>query len=476
MAKKQELAVIDFTQFSVAQLPELKGKKEEIASIIEANPIVEIVDNATYESAKKSRTAVRTLRTSLESEQKTVKKRIKENVLDVVDKEYDTLVLGVKSAEQSRQSPIDVWEEKKEQEKQEKARLEQERIDNIKSVIQKFRDDWESVISDLVFGNIDPTKADFEKDCADFIRDDLAEFDVLFDREVSFLTDFLNSKVKTLTEQEQIRIDNLLIQEKNSEQSLIQEWQRTWNANIDTLSVSDIVDVKSVLAKSKLANLKHYVSGYEEIFASTEKRLNSQIEFVSKAEEQRIAQEKLDQEKKEFEEKQDEAKFKERKNILFDEGYWEIFFKAEANENDEIAKSKLVAYSEDDFDKFVDAVKKARTPVEAIEVVGEEEVVELPALEESENKNTSIQIGKTEFLGVQYTDEKGMKTIVEPSDSVKKEVEQILNSEIQEVEFEETWRSIYSLFSDQTQTKKDLSIKDAFEWLEKNYNVPTKKQ
>jgi hypothetical protein len=69
--KKQELAVIDFTQFSVAQLPELKGKKEEIASIIEANPIVEIVDNATYESAKKSRTAVKTLRTSLRKNRKT---------------------------------------------------------------------------------------------------------------------------------------------------------------------------------------------------------------------------------------------------------------------------------------------------------------------------------------------------------------------------------------------------------------------
>ena len=85
-AQKQELAVIDFTQFSVAQLPELKGKKEEIASIIEANPIVEIVDNATYESAKKSRTAVKTLRTGLEKEQKDVKKKIKEHVLDVVDK------------------------------------------------------------------------------------------------------------------------------------------------------------------------------------------------------------------------------------------------------------------------------------------------------------------------------------------------------------------------------------------------------
>ena len=52
----------------------------------------------------------------------------------------------------------------------------------------------------------------------------------------------------------------------------------------------------------------------------------------------------------------------------------------------------------------------------------------------------------------------------------------IFSGDTQEVEFEETWKSIYSLFSDQTLLKKDLSIKDAFEWLEKNYNVPTKKQ
>ena len=332
--KKQELAVIDFTQFSVAQLPELKGKKEEIKSVIEANPIVEIVDNATYESAKKSRTAVRTLRTSLESEQKTVKKRIKESVLDVVDKEYDTLVLGVKSAEQSRQEPIDAWETKKEQEKREKAIAEQQRIDGIKTKISDYAASWKEAFSFMVFGSIKEVSDNFHESNANFDKTALQEFDVLFDREVSTLTELLENKISTLEEQEQIRVDNLLIQEKNAEQSLIQEWQRTWNANIDTLSVSDIVDVKSVLVKSKLANLKHYVSGYEEIYLSTEKRLNSQIEFVSKAEEQRIAQEKLDQEKKEFEEKQAEAKFKERKNILFDEGYWEIFFKAEANEND----------------------------------------------------------------------------------------------------------------------------------------------
>ena len=56
--KKNEVAIFDVKKFSIAQLPELQNKKEEIAAIIEANPIVEIVDTETYEQAKKSRTAV----------------------------------------------------------------------------------------------------------------------------------------------------------------------------------------------------------------------------------------------------------------------------------------------------------------------------------------------------------------------------------------------------------------------------------
>jgi hypothetical protein len=126
----------------------------------------------------------------------------------------------------------------------------------------------------------------------------------------------------------------LLIQEKNAENSRIQEWQRTWNANIDTLSFDDLKDVKSILVKSKLTDLKHYSNEYEEIYTSTEKRLHSQIELISKAEEQRIAQEKFAKEqaeiaeknriaqekflaeKKEFEEKQRNAKIKERQNHL----------------------------------------------------------------------------------------------------------------------------------------------------------------
>ena len=94
--KNNEIQIFEIEKFSIAQLPELQGKKEEIKTIIDANPIVEIIDNETYEQAKKSRTAVRTLRTGIEREQKDVKKKIKDTILDAVDTEYDTLVSGIK--------------------------------------------------------------------------------------------------------------------------------------------------------------------------------------------------------------------------------------------------------------------------------------------------------------------------------------------------------------------------------------------
>ena len=249
----------------------------------------------------------------------------------------------------------------------------------------------------------------------------------MFDREVSYLKDLLNSKTKTLTEQEKIRIDNLLIQEKNAEQSRIQEWQRVWNANIDSLSFSDITDVKSVLVKSKLADLKHYVSGYEEIYLSTEKRLHSQIEFVSKAEEQRIAQEQFDKERKEFEEKQAEAKFQERckrlteagsvyseqKNGFEKQGHW---YHCEDIRND----------SDEMFERELADAKKS---IEEVEVVSEE-VVELSTLE----------------------------------------------TEIQEVEFEETWDSIFEDFIKKTECDEYSAGTFFLEYLEENYNVPIKKQ
>lgn len=436
MAKTQtkEVAVIDFEKFSVAQLPELQGKKEEIKGIIEANPVVKIIDNSTYELAKKSRTAVKSLRTSLEKEQKDVKKKIKEHVLDVVDKEYDTLVLGVKSAEQIRQEPITAWEDKKEQERLEKIRLEQERIDKIKSTISLFKQGWETKIAELKFEGIDTLVENFNITDSEFDRVSLQEFEVLFDDAISSLRNSLDMKIHTLHEQEQIRIDNLLIQEKNAEQSLIQDWQIGWNTAIDSLIFNDIKSIKQRLPDSILISLKHYSAEYNEIYNSTEKRLHSQIELISKAEEQRIAQEKFQKEKAEFEAKQLEAKYQERKKFLVDEDYWRIYFVAECFERESTAKLNLLNYSDEAFEDFKLAVLKAKEPIidiEAEENYHEEDVHEVA---------TAKPIHKEE------------KILNENPDTVN-------------------WQNINAIWM-----KYYTQTHALIEYLEEFYNVPTKKQ
>lgn len=327
--KSQEVAVIDFEKFSVAQLPELQGKKEEIKGIIEANPVVDIIDNSTYELAKKSRTAVKSLCTGLEGEQKTVKKRIKEFVLDAVDKEYDTLVLGARSALKERQEPITAWEDKKEQERLEKVRLEELRIDNIKSSIRKFREEWDDVIFMLTFDKIEDIRADYSVDVLEFDRSKLAEFEVLFDDAVVYLDNLFANKIKTLTEQEEIRLEQIRLAEERKKQE---------------------EEAKKIAEAQRVEREK---------FEAEQKAI---------AEKQRIAQEKFQKEKAEFEAKQLEAKYQERKKFLVDEDYWRIYLLAECGEREEVAKAKLLNFSDLDFEDFKLAVLKAKEPKEEVKL------------------------------------------------------------------------------------------------------------
>lgn len=279
MAKIQtkEVAVIDFEKFSVAQLPELQGKKEEIKGIIEANPVVDVVDNSTYELAKKSRTAVKTLRTGLEKEQKDVKKKIKEHVLDVVDAEYDMLVLGVRNQEIIRQEPITAWEDKKEQERLEKVRLEELRVKQIKEAIQNFKDTLIDNVNDLIFEGVSGFNEMFERYSSEFDRSKLAEFEVLFDDALLVIRQLADSKIKTLTEQEEIRLEQIRLAEERKKQE---------------------EEAKKIAEAQRVEREK---------FEAEQKAI---------AEKQRIAKEQFEKEKTEFEAKQKKAKIDDRNKNL----------------------------------------------------------------------------------------------------------------------------------------------------------------
>jgi len=397
MSNTKEVAIIDFTKFDIAQLPELKGKKNEIATVIKANPIVEVTDNASYELAKKSRTAVKTLRTSLEKEKKDVNDRIKKNVLEVVSNEYDSLIESVKTDENARQKPVTDWEEKKEQERLEKARLEQERIDGIKKSIVEFANHWNTKISLLKFDELDSFETELGEAFVNFDKSSLAEYEVLFDDQKLSIYAYFEAMDKNLTEKEEIRLEQIRLAEEKEKQE---------------------AESKRIAEQQRIEREKF------------------EAEQKAAAEKIRIAQEKFLAEKKEFEEKQAEAKFQERKKFLVDEDYWQIYLLTECGEEEDVAKGKLLNYTDEQFNgKFKEAIVKAKTPVNEIEVVEEVEI--------SESANNQ-----------------GLSTRLKAGNSA---------SETQEVEFKENWGSIELLYLDST---SNLNV---FEWLSENYNVPTPK-
>lgn len=445
--KTTEVAVIDFEKFSVAQLPELNGKKEEIKALIEANPAIEVVDNPSYELAKKSRTAVKTLRTGLEKEQKEVKKKIKEHVLDVVDKEYDTIILDVKSEEKLRQDPIDIWEAKKEEERLEKVRLEELRVKNIKEAIQTFKDAWIETIGHMIFEGISMAKSHFEKTVSEFDRVKLAEFEVLFDDAVTYLDTLMNAKITTLTEQENIRLEQLRLAEEREKQRIENE----------KIAEEQRIEREKFEAEQKLA-----------------------------LENQRIAQENFLKEKKEFEEKQLEAKFQARCKQLTDLGFDLAIFETEHEGNPRwmnlLNSAKILA--------DLDWVKELAWVKEMIELRNKPSEIEMfknLGVSQSNNENTSVPVklvklpnGDTVWAtkeGVESLESANENQEADTHEEATKGLSIRLKANTPAVEKELTWDDIFkkhNIYKEDCNynQKTWLSLEG---WLDENFNCPTRK-
>lgn len=326
MAKqeKKEIAVIDFTKFSVTQLPELKSKKEEIALIIEANPVVEIVDNKTYELAKKSRTAVKTLRTGIEKEQKDVKDKIKKFVLNVIDDEYNAIVLDVKSKEKERQDPIDIWEEKKEQERLEKIRIEEARKQKHRDNIELVFNHNKKLIDKLTFENL-PHELVFKIDDQEFTSESFEEFADVFEAKVEVLKFQLTEKEKTLQEKEAIRLENERLENERKEnehkqkiKTSIDYYYTTWQDMFADMRFEDIKELTEKFNSENALDCAEFQEEYATKRANLVRMLEAKTNFLTQAENQRIQQEKLDREQAELDQlnKDLEAKQKRLEEVI----------------------------------------------------------------------------------------------------------------------------------------------------------------
>ena len=217
--KKDALQLEDL---KVSNLPELQGWKEKQQKLVEENPYVEIVDNKSYEVACKSRTALLKGRTELEKQDKLIASKLT-SFRKEVKQETDNLIAITLPYEEKQQSEVKRFEEIKAAEKAEEKRIEQLRVDTIKSKINNFETASYGVIQDTTIENIDLHKSMLDAFAnADF---DYEEFDILFEQAKARVQTSWDLKCSDIQEKESQRVENERLQKEAEQARIVSELQ-----------------------------------------------------------------------------------------------------------------------------------------------------------------------------------------------------------------------------------------------------------
>ena len=217
--KKDALQLEDL---KVSNLPELQGWKEKQQKLVEENPYVEIVDNKSYEVACKSRTALLKGRTELEKQDKLIASKLT-SFRKEVKQETDNLIAITLPYEEKQQSEVKRFEEIKVAEKAEEKRIEQLRVDTIKSQITNFETASYGVIQDTTIENVDLHKSMLDAFAnADF---DYEEFDILFEQAKARIQTSWDLKCSDIQEKESQRVENERLQKEAEQARIVSELQ-----------------------------------------------------------------------------------------------------------------------------------------------------------------------------------------------------------------------------------------------------------
>lgn len=204
--KTSLVPVFNLDNLNPALLPELATFKEKQLKVVEDNPFVKITDTASRDLAKKYRTARVSARTALQAQDKLISSKFNEaktRAKSYIGELIDITLPG----ETEQQIEIDRDEAELEAKRQEKARLEKLRIDNIKAELDRYSDEWKVAFNLMTFDTIENVGANFYESYTTFDTTILQEFDSLFPTKIEELTKLLEEKTASLTEAENARLE-----------------------------------------------------------------------------------------------------------------------------------------------------------------------------------------------------------------------------------------------------------------------------
>ncbi|PIF44335.1 hypothetical protein CLU96_1279 [Chryseobacterium sp. 52] len=324
---------------NVNSLPELQGMKEKQLQIVKDNPFVEITDNKTYDDAKKSRTTLVTARTEIQNQDKLIASKIKK-FREAVAGVSEELIAITRPYEDKQQAEVKRWEEAKEKEKLEKARLEEERKTNIKNLINSIIDEATTKINKLSFETIESLKLYFEQNIFKTDVSQFEEFELDFNEKLMLIKNTLSSKIKTLEEAEAQRLEKIKMDEERKQ---IAEAQAKLLADQKAAEEKAAADRKS--EEARLAKIK----------ADQEAELEAQRKKLADEKERQDAELKAQQDKIDAENK----KIQDEKNRIAKE------------EADKIAAEKAEQQAKEESDRKAkeaeDAKKRAKAEAARLE-------------------------------------------------------------------------------------------------------------
>lgn len=213
MSNTREIVTID--SINVELLPEFQNWKEIQLKVVEENPFVEILDNKSFEEAKKARTALVTARTAIEKQDKLIASKLKEVRTKAANFSLELINITLPH-EEKQQDEVKRYEQKKEAERKAKEEEEAKRVQKIKDTINSIVYGIKSKISSLQFSGLET----FEKDLQDFYNTDcepFEEFELEFASKIQDVKTFFNSKKEALEEAEKQRLEKERIEKENAE-------------------------------------------------------------------------------------------------------------------------------------------------------------------------------------------------------------------------------------------------------------------
>lgn len=211
----QEKQIINVAEIN-PPIVELESYEQKQLRLLEENPFVEIIDNATYELAKKARTNLVKGRTEIEKQDKSIASLLtifRKKISDV----KDSLVKITLEAEEKQQNEVKRWEAIKEAERQEKARLEEERKQKIKDSISATFNRWNNSLQSLQFSEIENFKKLYTESIGEIDITQFEEFEIDFIERKGLFEMQLQAKIKDLQEREAQRVENERIRKENEE-------------------------------------------------------------------------------------------------------------------------------------------------------------------------------------------------------------------------------------------------------------------